>query len=168
MNSPGVNSPSRLVVPSDQRLQPDDPASGKLDLRLVVELELALIESGTELVGDPHALMHPPIEVAAVEAVAIAPFVLGAVKREIRLHHHIFRPSSLRGIERDADARGDAKLMALDAKWLPKLFDDPRGKRAGDVRIGDPEHEDGELMAAKPGHQIVRCHCPPEALHHLL
>ena len=100
----GGQQPSRLVVPSNQRLQPDDPASGKLDLRLVVELELALIEGGTELVGDPNALMHPPIEVAAVEAVAIAPFVLGAVQRKVRLHHHIFRPGSLRGIERDADA----------------------------------------------------------------
>ena len=48
-------------------------------MRLVVELELALIERGTELVGDAHALMHPLIEVAAVEAVAIPPFVLGAV-----------------------------------------------------------------------------------------
>jgi len=75
----GCQQPSRLVVPSDQGLQPDDTAGGKLDLRLVVELELALIEGGTELVGDPNALMYPAIEVAAVEAVAIAPFVLGAV-----------------------------------------------------------------------------------------
>jgi hypothetical protein len=46
-------------------------------LWLVIELELAVIGSGAELVGDAHA----PIEVAAMEAVAIAPFVLGAVKR---------------------------------------------------------------------------------------
>ena len=40
----GREQAARLVVPPDQRLEPDDASRGELDLRLVVELELALLQ----------------------------------------------------------------------------------------------------------------------------
>ncbi len=95
MKAAGVNRPRvlwfHLIKASSPVMRPVEIS----DLRLVIELELTMIESGTELVGDAYALMHPSIEVLAVEAVAIAPLVLGAVKREVGLHHHLFRPSGL-------------------------------------------------------------------------
>jgi hypothetical protein len=51
-----------------------------------------------------RCVVHPAIEVLAVEAVAIAPFVLGAVKREVDLHHHVLGPRRLWRIKRNANA----------------------------------------------------------------
>jgi len=50
--------PARFVVPSDQRLDANDPARRELDLRLIVELELAVLQCRSELFGDAHPLMH--------------------------------------------------------------------------------------------------------------
>ncbi len=45
MKAAGVEQAARLVIPPDQRLEPDDAPGGELDLGLVVELELALVQS---------------------------------------------------------------------------------------------------------------------------
>ena len=105
MNEAGAEQAARLVVPPDQRLEPDNAPGGELDLRLVVELELAAVQRHPQLLGDPHALMNFTVEVVAVEAVAVAALVLGAVKRQIGLHHHRLGTGGVGREQGDAGAR---------------------------------------------------------------
>jgi hypothetical protein len=103
-----------------------------------------------------------------MEAVAIAPFVLGPVKRKIGLHHQVLRPCRLRGIERDADARGDADLVAVDGERLAEHLADPPRELADDVWIGQAEHQNGELVATEARHEMIWPHGFPETLDDLL
>ena len=146
---------ARRVVPPDQRLEPDNAPGGELDLRLVVELELAAVQRHPQLLGDPHALMNFTVEVVAVEAEAVAALVLGAVKRQIGLHHHRLGTGGFGREQGDADARGDADLVALDAERHGQKLADPGGKFPGGLRIGDCRQQNGELVAAEPRHQVL-------------
>ena len=51
------------MVPADQPFEPDDAPCRELDLRLIVELELVVLERPAQLVGDAHPLMHLLIEI---------------------------------------------------------------------------------------------------------
>ncbi len=51
------------MVPAHQRFHPDNPSGGKLDLRLVVKLQLAASKSCAQIFGEGHALLDLAVEV---------------------------------------------------------------------------------------------------------
>ena len=71
------------VTPAQQRLEADDPAVGEAHLRLVVQLEFALVQSREQLVlqlaagdrGIPHAALE--------HADLARPLLLRALQREV-------------------------------------------------------------------------------------
>ena len=154
----GSEQAARLVVPPDQRLEPNNASRGELDLRLVIELKLALLDRDSELVGDAHPLMHLKVEVVAMETVAVAALVLGAVEGKIGLHHHRLRTGEVGRIEGYADARGDADLVALDAEGRGEHLADPGGKIPGRGRVGHIQQQNGEFIAAEPRDQVLGPH----------
>src|SRR6202034_4415471 len=74
-----------MMPPAQQRFQSDDTAGSELDLRLIMELELAALDGAAQVVGEDHAFPHLPIEFGAVEPHAIAAVLLGAIEREVGL-----------------------------------------------------------------------------------
>lgn len=143
------------VVPSDQRLEPDDASGSELDLRLVVELEFALVQGDSQLFRNANPA-HAPQGRGRDYGSGSSPaaVALGAVEGKIGLHHHRVRTGDVGRELRDADARGDADLVALNAEGNGEQLADPCRKLACSLRIGDLWHENGEFVAAEPRDQV--------------
>ncbi|HSH63459.1 MAG TPA: hypothetical protein VK984_05035 [Methyloceanibacter sp.] len=102
------------------------------------------------------------VEVRAVEPVAIAALVLGAVQRKIGLHHHGLRAACLGRKQRDADARRDADSVVLDDEGLRERLADPRRERARSVGIGHVDTRMANSSPPKRATTIIWPHSPLE------
>ena len=159
-----LDDAARGMVPEHARFEADDASRGDLHLRLIVQLQLAARDGNPQLARQQHARVHLPVEVGVVEAVAVTPVVLGAIEREIRLHHEIGRGARRPGRQRDADAGGDGDIIVADGAAFGDRRADLLGQRAGIRWAGDVPLQNGELVAAETGDEIVLAHGLPQPL----
>ena len=64
------------MIPSDQRLQPDNPSGLKFHLRLIEQFEFAALDRVPQLFADDYPLAGLVVEFGDMEAELIAAFVL--------------------------------------------------------------------------------------------
>src|SRR5690606_36970605 len=136
-------------IPADEGLEAPDSARVQIELRLVVDLELALADRpaqpGLDVAPLAQARVHPRLE----EPMGAAAFGLGAVEREVAHLHELFGARAVVRGERDADARADDDRVAFELERAVERLDDARGEIAGRRGIADAALEHRELVAAE-------------------
>ena len=100
----------------------------EVDLRLVVDCELAALEAEPELVLEPEQLAELAGHLVVEELVAAAPGLLGGVHRDVRVADQIVARAAAAGVSDDADARAERELVVCDRDRIG------RGARAGAPR----------------------------------
>ena len=105
--------------PADERLDGEDLAGAHVDLRLVVQHELAALEGDPHRVDAPVARAVPLVGVDVEEVVAVLAGQLGPVDRLLGLAQQLLGvdPGALR-VDRRADAAGDRQPGARDGQRL--------------------------------------------------
>ena len=81
----GADGPERRLVPTKQRLHPDDPPGNDVGLRLVVQLKLAALETASDLPHQLHPGVHPPLQPRVEDLVPVLAKLLGRVHRVVRV-----------------------------------------------------------------------------------
>ena len=115
------------VPPSDQRLNPGQPARVEAHDRLVSQLELVeldrLLELHRELVALVDGLVHSRIEHGEARLAARLRHVHG----DVGVANHVHRTIDRVARAGDPDARGDRDRVVGDQVRRPQLADEPVG-----------------------------------------
>ena len=144
------------MVPSDKRLQKQDVAALQGDGRLVVKEEFMVLHGMLEI----HIELHP-VEggrpqrrfVALVSRLASG---LGHVEGHVRVAQQLVGGLAGRRQAGNPDANPDKELLLLEEEGRPKVPQDALGHARGRLIILKVLEEDGELVAAQPGHDVDR------------
>ena len=153
------------VIPADQRLDAHDALRREFHDRLVVEQELAAVgivecaaQVGLQAQPPHHRLEHARLE----QLVAAAAVRLGEVHRHVGVTQHVAGR---------VDRLGDGDAEARRARRFAAEHAERHLERRGDA-VRDVEHrlpvagrleQHGELVAAQPGHHVVRTRPVPGA-----
>ena len=98
-----------------------------------------------------------------MEAELVAAFVLGAVEREIGLHHHAVDVGNVAAIGNDADAGGGLHLIAVDAEGTGDDFADLGRQRFDIAGVFDAVLQHGKFVAAEAGDHVGLAYAALEA-----
>ena len=144
------------MAPAEQGLQADHGAARRLQLRLVVELELVAGQRRAQLALQRQALDRRGAEPAAVELEIAAALPLGMVHGEVGVLQQGLRIVAVIGEERDPDAGADHHRLLAQIERMVERREHPLGD-PGRV-LGPPElaEHDRELVAAEPGDRRLR------------
>jgi hypothetical protein len=146
----GRHDAALRVVPAHERLDRADRAGDHVDLRLHRELELLaraqrMAQVGEQ--GEPVGGLRVVLGAVVDDAAALA---LGDVHRDVRAAHDVHADRRVaRWLARDADARADAQLDAVDRQRRLDRDGDGVGERAR-LRGRADRGDDDELVAAGP------------------
>ncbi len=139
------------MLPADQGLDRDDLAGRELDLRLVVQLELAPLDRVAQLLDEAQPVADA-VEVLLVDREALAG-ELRAVHGEVGAAQKVAHAGGVVGHEGDADAGADLRAHGVEHERLLE----PRGQARRDRRcvVGvRVEQGDGELVSTEADEQI--------------
>ena len=115
MNCAGGTSPSSGLCQRTQRLDADEPAAARVDLRLVVEDELFLLQPAAQLDLECQALGGARGHVLRVEQIRVrAGFAF--LQRGLRVPEQRLGVRAVRGEHRDARLAGEAQLRGMRAE----------------------------------------------------
>ena len=146
---------SDRMRPAQQGLGTDQPAVGDVELRLVVEHELAPFERDPEIAFERQAFDGPRVHPGEVEAVAVAAGCLRRMHRDVGVFHQFVGVATVVGEHADADAARHVEHVA----GRPDGFGDLAQQFLGDVRgiLGDAQAgaRHGELVVADPGDEVA-------------
>ncbi len=143
-------------APAGLRGDGGDLAGGEVDDRLVEQGELAGVERGAEPGGQFGLADDVGLHLRGVEHDPVLAGGLGAVHGEVGVAQE-FSGVLARFGEGDADAGGDADIVAVDGVGLGEAFAEAVGEfldvafAGGAVLAGVAEDEGGELVAAEAG-----------------
>ena len=149
------HQPMVRLLPAQQRLGADDAAAGEVDLRLVVQRELAALERAAQVGLGRQAAAHALVHLRAEELVVAAPRFLGVVHRGVGVAHQRLRGVAVVGIERDADAGRHVQLVPSTVNGSASSARMRAATRAGFAAVGDVGQADDELVAAQARHGVV-------------
>ena len=102
------------MVPAQQRLEAGDLAGLQVKDRLVVELELAVGDGLAQIELERPAQLQPLVHLALEEAVGAAAVALGKIERHVGVLQQQVGVDAVAGRDRDADARADGNVAAID------------------------------------------------------
>ena len=142
------------IVPAQQRLGADDRAVVDADDRLVVQLEHAVLQRAAQRAFERVLLQAPLREVGVEELVGVAPELLRAVHRDVRVLQQLLGVVGVVRVDADADRRRHVDVVLLDLERLrdrvEQLLRDAAEHR-GLVEVLDDHHE---LVAAETREQV--------------
>ena len=146
------------VLPAHERLDARELARAHVDLRLVVQQQLAVADRARKLGEQRQARGVVMVELGRVDRVRRAR-VLGEVHRDVGALQQQVDVVSVSRIARDADARLDVQRQPVDEERLLERREDPLDHVLEDARrLADVRDEDAELVAAEPGHRVGLAH----------
>ena len=135
-----------IVLPAQQRLDPDQAAGRQIELRLVTQAELVPFQCPTQLAAEHPTRLRAPVHLRFVEGVAVLAAFFRLVHRGIGLFEQGRHVTAVVGEHRDADTGGHETLVAAQ---LIRLVDDLQQLIAGDLHITvlvDITQHHGELV----------------------
>src|SRR5262249_9672588 len=106
------HEPSARRIPAYERLDADDFAVLQIDLRLIMQCELAALKPEPQLVFEPEQLAELARHVVMEELESPATGFFGGVHRDVRVSEEILAPRLSPCVKRESDARTDAELPA--------------------------------------------------------
>ena len=152
--------------PAAQRLDADHGLAAVVDDRLVGDLQLVALDRRAQVVLDQLALEQVGVHRGVVDAGAVAAFVLGAIERHVGMAHDVGRAADLLVDHGDADAGADHDGLVADGVGRADRRDQAVGDRQQRRVVAAGRGDDGELVAADAGDQIVAAHGVGQPLRH--
>ena len=142
------------MLPAHQRLDRVHPVGGQVELRLVVQHELAVDDRAPQVEREPQALDGVPVVPRGVDGAALAR-LLGQVHRDVGAAQERRGVVAVLGRDGDADADVGGELVALDGDRLVQRLQQVAG---GGDRLGLPgaRQQHRELVAAEPRQGVLR------------
>ena len=110
----GGEEPVPRMLPAQQRLSSGDRALGDAHLRLVEQAQLAALNRAAELALEREALLGMYAHLTRVEAQAVAPFLLGAVERDVGVAHERRHIAPVGRGEGEADTHREGELARIE------------------------------------------------------
>jgi len=137
------------MLPTDQRLDTDDPVEVEVDDRLEVQDELVVLDRAFELLAAVQALDRLDVHVVGEEHAAVRAGGLGRVHRQVGVAQQI---RSGRG-GRDPDRRAQVQALAFEHHGGGQHGEDPVHEG---VQVGHLDRQDRELVAAQARDGVAR------------
>jgi hypothetical protein len=103
----GADPAALRMLPAQQRLDAEHAAAADVELRLVLDLELATVERVQQVLLERLALTHLAVHRILEEAVAPRRIGLGAAQRQTGVLHQLLRPDAIDRQQRHADPGAD-------------------------------------------------------------
>ena len=152
------------MPPPQQRFETADFIAVQVDERLVVQLELAVGETLSEIELEDAARLDLAIHLGLEEMRGAATFGLGAIESHVGVAQQRVGAVAVAGGKRDADAGADHDLVAAHLVGPADGLDQLRGERARLVGIAERRLHDGEFVAAQTRHQIAVAQAAAQAV----
>ena len=154
------------VVPADQRLGAGDLTAGHVDLRLVVQAEVAPHQRLAHGVVDLHACQQVDVHLALVEAQRGAAMLLDPVHGVVGVLDQLGHGGTVLRVHRDADAAGDDEVHVLALKRCRQHVQNALAHELTGAHVGLVQDHD-ELVAAQARHGVVGAQALLDPVRHL-
>ena len=138
-----------LAPPPQQRLGTGDAARAHRDPRLVVGLELVVLERTRQRVGDRGVLRPPPLALLVEHHQPVAAVLLGLVHGRVRAPQQFVPTHPVAAPGGDPDARGQRELLHADPQGPAQHVQDIPADAHRPLGVGHPLDQDHELVAAE-------------------
>ena len=145
----GRDLPELRVLPAQQGLRAHEMSGARVDLRLVVELELVALEGKQQVLLDPGLRRRPVAQRRRVEREGVAALALGRLHGQVGIAHQLLAGPALLGEQGDAHARGHSDLATADQVRLGDAVEHLAGGQRGVVRSTQVEQDGRQLVAAQ-------------------
>ena len=145
------------MLPAHQRLDADHALRGDVDLRLVVQDELAGADRGAQLAEQLQPLGGVRVAVRRVGLDAGAR-ALGVVHRDVGALDQRVHVGPVLGAVGDPDAGVQHGRDAVEQERARDRVLQAAGELGGHPAVGQPAQQHGELVAAEPGERVAAAH----------
>ena len=145
------------VLPTHQRLRTAHPARLQVDLGLEEHHQLAQVEGRAQLLFHHHPGVGRFAERLVEHGDPVAPGLLRPVHRHVGLAHQLLGVAGVGG-ECDAEAGGGQQVVTVGQERRAERLHDSEPGPEGLVRFVEVAHDDDELVAAEPAHQVACAH----------
>ena len=146
------------MVPARQRLDADDLFAARIHDRLVGGGEPVVLDGVEQVAFEEFAVGQIGVHRRVVDAGAVAALVLGAIERHVGVAQNVGGIAGAAVDHRNADRGADDDVVAADHVGRADGGNDAAGDRLQRIGIGGAIGDDGELVAAEAGHQILAAH----------
>ena len=160
----GHHEAARRMAPPQQRLETADAVEFQIVDRLIIDLELVVLERVAQIELQQPARLQARVHFRFEEPPGAAPVRLGAVKRDIGAFEQLVEGDAVARGQRNADARADRDAMSHDIVRGAQDLDDAMGQQRGLFRARHLALHDGEFIAARPRHGVALAHAVAQAL----
>ncbi len=146
----GRNEAAIGMLPAQKRLRAHDAAGGHVHLRLIMQLEAALVDRPPEPALEREALDGGCVHRGRVVLIRGAPLLLGVVHRRVGVADQRLGRLSVLGVRRYADAGRHDHVRLLGPDRLRQMLENPARHRARRETVARLRQQDHELVAAEP------------------
>ena len=153
-----------VVIPTQQRLDRLDAPAFDIDDRLIVDLEAVVLERLAHAGFGFAPFANGTVEAVVEKTKATLARVLGTIERQIGMLHQGGRIAGLLIGQRDPDAGAKIQRQVVDNERIRQDLDQSRRQHLRRHAVRRRHLNDGELVAAEPGHDIGLTHLGPQTL----
>ena len=144
--------------PARQRLDADNAVARGVHDRLIGGADSVVLDGVEQVAFEQFAAGQVGVHRRVIDAGAVAAFVLGAIERHVGIAQNVGGIAGAAVDDGNADRGADDDVVAADRIGRAERIDDAAGDSLQRVGIGLAGGDDGELVAAEPGDQIVAAH----------
>src|SRR5579884_2258919 len=136
------------MVPTKQRLRPDEFAGSQIDNRLIEYVELVLLQREPQVGRELKPLLGARVHIG-IEHRESAAQAFGVVHRNVRIAHYVLASFVIAGRDRYAHARRNENRARAEQYGFCKRAEHTARNELDVKDIRKRTHEDGELVAAQ-------------------
>src|SRR6266700_6196461 len=142
------------MPPAQQGFEPRDFICVQFHERLVENLELAKRKCLSQIELKRTSGLHPGVHLLLEEPVHASSILFRAIKRHVSVLQETIDVIAVTGRERNAYARADDDLVAVDLIWLCNHRNEPGSKGNTVDRLAGRELHDRKLVASQPSNAV--------------
>src|SRR5262249_34750908 len=144
--------------PARQRFDADQPLAATIDDRLIDDVQFAVFDHLAQRAFEQFAIRQVGVHRRGVDAGAGAGLVLCAVERHIGVAQDIAGVLGAVVDHGNTDRSADIDAVSADDEWRADRREDAFGYRLQRIIVRGADHDDGKLVAAEAGNEIVVAH----------